>query len=91
MGCACNEGYQEEQEMTDAATKAKKVKQMNFTTHEDVLLCKAYVNISTNPVAGNGKKSKDFWNGIKEKFDELCKAEPRPKMKELLKETRRLS
>jgi hypothetical protein len=62
----------------DTATKAKKVKQKNFTTHEDVLLCKAYVNISTNPVAGTGKKAKDFWKGIKEKFDELCKAEPPP-------------
>jgi len=61
---------------TDAATKAKKVKQKNFTTHEDVLLCKAYVNISTNPVAGTGKKAKDFWKSIKETFDALMKAEP---------------
>jgi hypothetical protein len=61
---------------TTAATKAKKVKQKNFTTHEDVLLSKAYVNISTNPVAGTGKKSKDFWKSIKEAFDALMKAEP---------------
>jgi hypothetical protein len=61
---------------TEAATKAKKVKQKNFTTHEDVLLCKAYVNISTNPVAGTGKKSKDFWKSIKDAFDALMKAEP---------------
>ena len=62
----------------ESTSKNKKPKPPNFTSLEDVLLCKAFVNVSTNPVTGVGQKSADFWDCVKEKFDELFKEEDVP-------------
>ncbi|KAG7366474.1 MULE transposase domain containing protein [Nitzschia inconspicua] len=44
---------------------------MNFTPIEDVMLCRAYVNATLNPITGTDQKMEVFWRGIKAKFDEL--------------------
>ncbi|KAG7347242.1 hypothetical protein IV203_015947 [Nitzschia inconspicua] len=43
----------------------------NFTPIEDVMLCRAYVNATLNPITGTDQKMEVFWRGIKGKFDEL--------------------
>ena len=55
----------------DDSPSDKKQKLRNFSKTEDVLLCKAFVNVSTNPVSGTGQKAKHFWGSIKDVFDAL--------------------
>lgn len=50
---------------------AKKPKGRNFTPQEDVLISRAFVNCSTNPISGVGQKADDFWMQVKEKYEEL--------------------
>jgi hypothetical protein len=38
----------------------KKVKKRNFSSVEDELLCRAYVNSSENPLTGTGQKISQF-------------------------------
>ena len=47
----------------------------NFTPIEDVLLCRAYVNISQDPIKGNDQKIGVLWENIYTKFIELKKDE----------------
>jgi hypothetical protein len=49
--------------------KAKKKREPNYTDIEDLSLCKAYANVSTDPVHGTHQKGSTFWNAIKEKYD----------------------
>jgi hypothetical protein len=49
--------------------KAKKKREPNYTDVEDLSLCKAYANVSTDPVHGTHQKGSTFWNAIKEKYD----------------------
>jgi hypothetical protein len=37
----------------------------NFTEEEDVALCRAFVNVSADPIAGAEKRSSHFWADIK--------------------------
>jgi hypothetical protein len=45
----------------------------NFVAAEDVALCKAYVNVTLNPIDGVGQKSKEFWDHIHRKYCLLLK------------------
>jgi hypothetical protein len=51
------------------AAKAKKKREPNYTDVEDLALCKAYANVSTDPIHGTHQKGSTFWNAIKEKYD----------------------
>jgi len=58
-----------------ASGSSRKPKPRNFSKVEDELLCRAYVNATTNSVCGTDQKLKDFWKDIKSKFDALCVSE----------------
>jgi len=45
----------------------------NFVEVEDIALCKAYVNVTLNPIDGIGQKSKEFWDHIHRKYCALLK------------------
>jgi hypothetical protein len=49
--------------------KAKKKREPNYTDVEDLALCKAYANVSTDPIHGTHQKGSTFWDAIKEKYD----------------------
>jgi hypothetical protein len=51
------------------AAKAKKKREPNYTDVEDLALCKAYANVSTDPIHGTHQKGSTFWNAIKAKYD----------------------
>jgi hypothetical protein len=51
------------------AGKAKKKREPNYTDVEDLALCKAYANVSTDPIHGTHQKGSTFWTAIKEKYD----------------------
>lgn len=58
--------------------KKGKVKQTNnatralgFGEEEDLILCKAFVNVSENPVIGNNQKGSTFWAAVGSRFREL--------------------
>jgi hypothetical protein len=48
---------------SDAPVQSKK-KATNFTELEDISICRAYVNVSTNAVVGSGQKSITMWAKI---------------------------
>lgn len=54
-----------------APTSDSKKRPKNFTEEEDVLICRAFVNISENPIIGNDQKSADFWSAVQKKYREL--------------------
>jgi hypothetical protein len=43
-------------------------KAANSVAVEDVALCKAYVNVTLNPIDGVGQKASSFWDHIHRKF-----------------------
>lgn len=43
----------------------------NFSNDEDLFICKAFVNVSTDPTVGTGQKGKDFWDKVQAKFREI--------------------
>ena len=56
--------------------KKENAKKMNSRSHgfdqdEDLLLCKAFVNVSSNPVHGNDQKGSVFWAGVGSRFRDL--------------------
>jgi hypothetical protein len=51
------------------AAKAKKKREPDYMDVEDLTLCKAYANVSTDPIHGTHQKGSTFWNAIKEKYD----------------------
>jgi hypothetical protein len=48
-------------------------KAANFVAAEDVALCKAYVNVTLNPIDGVEQKASSFWDHIHRKFCLLLK------------------
>jgi len=50
-------------------------KPRNFGNIEDQLLCRAYVNVSCNPIKGTDQKRNAFWESIKTKYEELYVSE----------------
>jgi hypothetical protein len=43
-------------------------KASNFVAGEDVALCKAYVNVTLNPIDGVEQKASSFWDHIRRNF-----------------------
>jgi hypothetical protein len=43
----------------------------NFSKMEDQMLCRAYVNVSCNPITATIKRRAAFWEAIKTKYEEL--------------------
>ena len=49
---------------TPKKEKLKGAKLRNFTKEEDLLLSRAYVRVSLDPIRGNDQKSQDFWTHV---------------------------
>ena len=47
----------------------------NFSKEEDLMLAKAFVNATEDPIKGAGSKQKLFWAQVKKGFDTLCLSE----------------
>lgn len=43
-----------------------------FTAEETVSLCRAFVNVSEDPITGNNQRLNTFWTKVYAKFQELC-------------------
>ena len=52
------------------------MKKPKFNIDYDVLLCRAYVNVSTSSTVGNGQKADTFWKKVTSKFQSLCPEDP---------------
>lgn len=59
--------------MTDAGVK-KRVKGKNFTSDEDLLLCRAWLHVSQDPRTGTGQKFDNLWENIAERFHAMRSA-----------------
>jgi hypothetical protein len=53
----------------DAAANSKRGN--NFAEMEDQFICQAYINVSTDPTIGNGRRSKDFWSKVHRMYGRL--------------------
>jgi len=62
-------GLQNYQE-TPSQLKMKSTKKTNFSIEEDILLVKAWINISTDPIQGTDQKGSKFWDRIWKKYHE---------------------
>ena len=49
----------------------KKQRAPNYNKIEDIQLCKAYMNVSLDPVVGADQKADEFWRRIHELFEKL--------------------
>jgi hypothetical protein len=43
----------------------------NFTPEEDVAICRAFVNVSLDPIAGTDRKASVFWSTIKTQYESV--------------------
>jgi hypothetical protein len=53
---------------TGSSSGGRPSKASHFVAVEDVALCKAYVNVTLNPINGVGQKSSVFWDHIQRKY-----------------------
>jgi hypothetical protein len=60
--------------------KAGGKKVPNFYPEEDLFLCRAFVNVSENPIKGNNQKTDTFWTSIHEHFAKLYDEETEDKV-----------
>ena len=51
----------------------KKTRTPNYSKAEDVILAKAFVNVSENPITGNDQKAGTFWANVCKKFYDMAK------------------
>jgi hypothetical protein len=58
---------------TASSSGGRPSRSSNFVAVEDVALCKAYVNVTLNPIDGVGQKSKEFWDHNHRKYCVLLK------------------
>jgi hypothetical protein len=49
---------------TPSQSKMKSTKKTNFSIEEDILLVKAWINTSINPIQGTDQKGSKFWDRI---------------------------
>ena len=63
---------------THSQTRAKAIqeeknhkRQTNFSKEEDLFLCRAFENVSQDPIKGNDRKGSTFWADVKIKFDAI--------------------
>ena len=60
------------EESAAVKVKAEKVsKRRMWTEEEDEALCKAFVNVTTDPIVGNGQKGDVFWQRVQKKMYEV--------------------
>ena len=52
------------------------MKKPKFNIEYDVLLSRAYVNVSTSSTVGNGQKADTFWKKVTSKLESLCQEDP---------------
>lgn len=55
------------------AAPAQQARTRNFTAEEDLLLCKAYINVSQDPIKGNDQKANTFWDAVTASFKSMLK------------------
>jgi hypothetical protein len=48
---------------------AKRIRGINFTVTDDILLCKSYCNVSNDPLKGVDQKLTNLWESIEKYFD----------------------
>lgn len=60
---------------TVAKVEKGKQRQPNFQAIEDILLCKAYVNCTENPLIGNDQTAETFWNSVLQTYNNLQEKE----------------
>ena len=48
-----------------------KQKGQNYTREEDIVLCRAFINLSKNTIEGMEKKLKNFWRNVHNLLGEL--------------------
>jgi hypothetical protein len=58
---------------TGFSSGGRPLKASSFVAVEDVALCKAYVNVASNPIDGVRQKSSTFWDRIHRKCCVLLK------------------
>jgi hypothetical protein len=58
---------------TGSSSGGRPSKAANVVAAEDAALCKAYVNVTLNPMDGVGQTSKAFWDHIHRKYCLLLK------------------
>ena len=68
---------EEEPDESVVVVKETSKKAPNFKPYEDVLLAKAYANVSTDPVNGTDQKSEVFWSNILAKYNYLMRQLPK--------------
>jgi hypothetical protein len=68
-----NDNIPSKRSKTDSSSGGRPSKASNFVAVEDVALCKAYVNVTLNPIEDAGQKSKTFWDHIHRKYCLLFK------------------
>jgi hypothetical protein len=56
---------------TNTGPKSRRKKMKHFSPAEDQALCRAYVNVTTDPQLGTGQKATQFWGNVKTVFDDL--------------------
>jgi hypothetical protein len=61
---------------TGSSSDGRSSRVSNFVVVEDVALCKAYVNVTLNPIDGAGQKSKEFWDHIHRKYCVVERRQP---------------
>lgn len=77
-GAALTKTKATKQGKTEASIPNKKgvnKKAPNFTTEEDVFLCRAFVNISQDGARGTDRKAEHFWEQVREAFVQLYEEE----------------
>ena len=65
-----NEGAAPTQTAVDAssAVGGRPAKVGNYSIDEDIALCKAFVNVSSNPLTGTDQKAIVFWGRVQQRF-----------------------
>lgn len=63
----------EDLSFVDTGEDKKGVKGCNFSTDEDIQLCKSWLSISEDPVTGTDQKASTFWAAVTQDY---CKYQP---------------
>ena len=56
----------------DSSKRTTRPRPANFKAEEDIHLCRAHVNVSTDAATGTDQSMDKFWERIKLVFDEMC-------------------
>lgn len=68
---AAQVGKKSEEDVTSVKKEKRAKKTPNYSIEEDEALCRAYMNVSQDPIKGANQSSGDFWNTVQEKYDIL--------------------